>query len=496
MSKPGNYTAYQQYKPLDNGTIQALQHWSNFYEQKRQNDIAQEEKDKAFQNQAKKEKKANIDKWLSYDSIPMTGVENVDMAHAKIAAADRAELQRLVGELVNTPDKFSEKGISLQMQIDKIQKNPAVIKGMVSAPLKLAQEYLSGVDTKYVRTPKNENFFSNLKDARFTRNENGDPAFIIKDPKDPTKDIVLTEAEILNLEKISPLIPKFDWEKLVKDNAAILNKKPPVEQSIDPKTGYLLTREGYEKPTIEQIAKNMFSDSNGKPTEYAISFLAQKGIDIDSIPDGELQNLQDQFITDITPFLVNKDGIKPNTNNLKRLKDESDIEYKRRMAAVAERNANTKVEVGIGKGDIKKPLTPASFTDLGEKLSSKTKKKRRVFGIEDNNLIINNKKENTQEIAQNFSIDPNNPNSLVVEGYTVTKDEEGVEQRTPFSYGSYSNPEDVLRFTSEAKMNIKEMHQALMNVAGLKPTPKAKPTSKPKATTKPKTKPKASDYGV
>jgi|694.fasta_scaffold105965_2 hypothetical protein len=477
MSKPGNYTAYQQYKPLNDGTTQALQQWSNFYEQKRQNDIAQEQRDRQLKNQAEKEKQANIDKWLSYDSIPMTGVENVDMAHAKIAAADRAELQKLVGELVNTPDKFSERAIALQMQIDKIQKNPAVIKGMVSAPLKLAQEYLSGVDTKYVRTPQNENFFSNLKDARFTRNNNGDPAFIVKDPKDATKEIVLTEAEILNLQQIAPLIPKFDWEKLIKDNATILNKKPPVEQSIDPQTGYLITKEGYEQPTIQQVAKNMFSDEKGNPTETAISFLAQKGIyDITNIPDGKLQELENQFVTDITPFLVNKDAIKPNNYNLVKEKNETDAQYKKRMAAVAEKNANTKVEVSIGKGDIKTKLTPASFTYGG-----KNKKGQAVFGIKDNNLIINNKKENTQEVVEGFDIDPNNPKSIIVRGYKVTKDEEGVETRTPFSYESYSNPNDVLRFTSEAKMNIRQMHKTLMDVAGIKPKPKPKATTKPKA---------------
>jgi hypothetical protein len=30
---------------------------------------------------------------MMYDSIPMTGVENVDMARAEVASADRTELQ-------------------------------------------------------------------------------------------------------------------------------------------------------------------------------------------------------------------------------------------------------------------------------------------------------------------------------------------------------------------------------------------------------------------
>jgi hypothetical protein len=50
--------------------------------------------------------------------------------------------------------------------------------------------------------------FANLKDAKFTRNPNGDNAFIIKDPKD-TKEIVLTGPEILNLEQISSFNSKI-----------------------------------------------------------------------------------------------------------------------------------------------------------------------------------------------------------------------------------------------------------------------------------------------
>lgn len=484
MSKPGNYTAYQQYKPLDNGTVQAIQHWSGFAEQKRQNDIEAERRDKILQNQEDEKKQKNIDKWLSYDSIPMTGVENVDMAHAKIAAADRAELQKLVGELTNTPDKYGEKAIALQMQIDKIQKNPAVIKTMVSAPLQHQQKYLEGVASgTVVKTTQNDNFGLNLKDAKFTRSPNGENAFIIKDPKDATKEIVLTEAEILNLEKFAPLIPKFDYNKFVKENAKILNEKPHSKQSIDPQTGYLITEKGYDAPSKEQVAKTMFIDDKGKPTEYAISFLAQKGIDINNIPEGELQKLQDQFVTDITPFLVNEEGVKPNTNKIQQQKANTDANYKGAKLDQGQQTIDNSLKVNTGKGYISKPLTTESFTDLGERLSNVSNKKRRVFGIEENNLIINNKKENTQEIAQNFSIDPNNSNSLVVEGYTVTEDEDGLQTRTPFSYGSYKNPKDVLRFTSQANMNVRQMHKTLMDKAGLKYTVKPKAKAKPKTET-------------
>ena len=483
MSKPGNYTAYQQYKPQDNGTIQAIQHWAGFAEQKRQNDIQTEQRDKQLQNQEDKDKQANLDKWLSYDSIPMTGVENVDMAHAKIAAADRSELQRLVGELVKTPDKFSEQGIALQMQIDKIQKNPAVIKTMVSAPLKLAQEYFSGADTKYVRTPENENFFSNLKDAKFTRNTNGDPAFIIKDPKDANKEIVLTEAEILNLEKVAPLIPKFDWDKLVKDNAEILNKKPHSKTAIDPTTGYLVTSEGYEEPTVAQIATNMFSDKNGKPTEYAISFLAQKGIyDMKDLSYEKLQELEQQFVTDITPFLVSKEGIKTNTNELQKQKLAADIAYKNQKLNQGQQTINLKANIAAGKGELKKPVTITDFSQL-----PKPDGKGRIgFNVNDNALTVTYgpKGNQVERKVTGIWVNPKDNKDVKINYIETGKAPDAYGTAQPYSkkgtFESSIDGEMAGTFSAELGQTIDELSTSLVK--------KAKPASNSK--TKQKTKPK------
>jgi hypothetical protein len=493
MSKPGNYTAYQQFKPQDNGTIEAIQHWSGFAEQKRQNDIAQEQRDKQLQSQEDKDKQANVDKWLSYDSIPMTGVENVDMAHAKIASADRTELQRLVGELVNTKDKFGENGISLQMQIDKIQKNPAVIKSMVSAPLKLAQEYFSGADTKYVRTPENENFFSNLKEAKFTRNPNGDPAFIIKDPKDASKEIVLTEAEILNLEKVAPLIPKFDWNKLVKDNAEILNKKPHSKQSIDPATGFIVTEEGYDEPTVGQIATNMFSDKNGKPTEYAISFLAQKGIhDLKDLPYEKLQELEQQFVTDITPFLVNKEGIKPNNNKTNSAKLNADIAYKNAKLAQGQQAINLKASIAAGKGELKTPVTLADFKQL-----PKPDGKGRVgFNVVDNALTVSYgpKGNQVERKVTGIWVNPKDKTDVKINYIETGKKPDAYGTAQPYSnagtFDSKTDGEMAGTFSAELGQTIEELSTSL--VKKVKPVSKAgaanKQTKKPQETLQQKKK--------
>jgi hypothetical protein len=66
-------------------------------------------------------KQANVDKWLCHYSNDR--VENVDMAHAKIASADRTDF-KISRQISKYKDKF-EKGYFTTMQIDKIQKKPS-----------------------------------------------------------------------------------------------------------------------------------------------------------------------------------------------------------------------------------------------------------------------------------------------------------------------------------------------------------------------------------
>lgn len=507
MSKPGNYTAYQQYKPLDNGTTQALQHWSNFYEQKRQNDIAQEQKDKEQEYKVEKDKEKKREEWLKYDSAPATGVKNYDIFAANSLALGQKELFKSVEEYEKLP-KGDPRKLQLEFKIARLQKLPSDFKNLTTPTLKIAQDYYANPD-KWVRDPAIDNFLSNLDNAEFTTNDIGESGIIVKDKKDPSKTRVITLQEAMSDGGIVKLTPKFDYDKFVKDNAKILNEKPHSKTERDPETGYLITTEGYDEPSIQQIARSLFIDGEGNPTEYANSFLAQKGIyNYDpkaeqKIPIGiaenktvgpenekpktKLDELVDQFIADLTPRLVDKQGLKTNTNNIQQQKADTDRIYKMGKLAQGQQANDTKIAVETGKGNIKKPITKKSFTYGG-----KDKNGRDIFGIVENNLIIENPKENTQDVVQGITINPDNPKDIIVNGYTKSKDEDKVEQRTPFTYNSSDNPEEVLRFTSEAKMNIRQMHQTLMGVAGLKPPKKEKPSAnkpkpKPNATTKNKT---------
>lgn len=492
MSKPGNYTAYQQYKPKDNGTIQALQHWSNFAQQKEQADKANKQKEKQLEYQANKDKQAEIDKWLSYDSIPATGVDNVDKFNAKIMASDQEALRKHVDEL-SSIDPNSTRGIELKTIIKNIQANPAKIKNIISAPLELAKKYTMGKGTEYVQTPENDAFFENLKNAKYTRNpETGEPAVIIEDPNDPKNTKILTEAEALNLQAMVPLIPKFNWEKLVKQNAEILNKKPPSKTEIDPKTGYLVTTEGYQPETIESIASSLFMDDNGKPTEYAISFLAQKGIhDIKDLPYEKLQELEQQFVTDITPFLVSKEGIKTNTNKIQeqKLAQKTANDNAKLGQGWAKINLKSQELIGTGKIQVK----PNPDVDFVTKSNQKGKPTFGVNIAENKFSIINQNKDVTvEQQIRDITIDPNTNGKVMING-TVYEETPGdlsgkKPTKTDFSFDS-SNAKglaQVEKVAAHLGLNRQQLYDLIKARI-----PKAKPS-----VTKPKAKRKASDYGI
>jgi hypothetical protein len=501
MSKPGNYTAYQQYKPLDNGTVQALQQWSSFAQQKQQADQLQEQKSKEFEYKANKDKQEEIDKWLSYDSIPSTGVDNVDKFNAKIMASDQDGLRKYVEEL-SSINPNSSRGLELRTIIKNVQGNPAKIKNIISAPLELAKKYMQGRGTEYVQTSENDAFFENLKNAEYTRNpETGEPAVIIKDPNNPENTKILTEAEALNLQSMVPLIPKFNWEKLVKENAEILNKKPPVTATQDPITGHIITSEGYQPDTIESIAKNMFSDDNGKPTEYAISFLKQKGItDKEALEDPEkLAELQNQFITDISPRLVDKNGIKTNTNRIQEGKARVDAEYKRAQLALKQQEVNLKTAVAAGKGELKKPVTLADF----KKIPKLDGKGRIGFNVADNALIVSYgaKGNEVERKVTGIWINPKDRKEVKVTYIETGQRANALGSKQPYSqkktFDSTTDGEMAGTFSAELGLTLEELHDSLMSkVPKPKTTTKSKGTTTPKTTTKKKTKPNASSYGL
>jgi hypothetical protein len=274
----------------------------------------------------------------------------------------------------------------------------------------------------------------------------------------------------------------------------ILNKKPP--EVITPGTaqnGYVETKKvGYTPEKIKDISKNMFYDKSGNPTEYAVSFMKQKGIyDEAKIKDKVgLDELATQFETEITPFLTSKldEGFD---------KDRAGYDQKNRQIAIDDANKdadrNLKREIAKGKGDIKQQFDSTNLTTYNEN-DNQTKYggKRKGFSVLKDGWQVTTGEGKAKRILdiENVSIDPNNPSDIRVVGDIQTIDEDGVSQREGFSYESTSGRDiqelnDVISSTGMTRGQFTKM---LFEKAGIKPGAKAKP--------KPKPKPNAASYGL
>jgi hypothetical protein len=484
MSKPGNYTAYQQYKPKDNGTIQSLQHWTAFYEQKRQNDIAQEQREKALQNQKEKEERTWVDGLLQIDPIKATGVKSVDELNADIGAKAYEQRTALVEKLMTLKPGTSEY-LKTMALLNSNANIPKDINGIKNAMLENAKKYAEGKDVTVTAEPYLDTFYQNLDKAEIVIDPNTQKTVVlVEDPQDSTKKITLTYQDILNGKGDFKLTPKINRDQFIKENAKILNQKPPTKDRIDATTGYLLTEEGYEEPSVEQIAKNMFSDSEGNPTEYAISFSKQKGIyDLNQIKSPEnLAKLEEEFITEITPLLVDKNKIKTNTNELQRRKNETDAAYKNRMAAVAEKNANTKVAIALGEGKIKKPVTLSDFKEL-----PKPDGKGRIgFNVVDNALVVSYgaKGNEVERKVTGIWINPKNKQDIKINYIETGKKPDAYGTAQPYSekktFDSATDGEMAGTFSAEIGQTLEELHTSLMKKS--KPKQKVKAKAKKKET--------------
>lgn len=508
MSKPGNYTAYQQFKPLDNGTTQAIQYWSSFAEQKKQNDIANEQKDKALQDAKEKEDRLWIDGLLKVDAIKATGVKDVDELNAEIGAKTYENRTALVEKLLTQKPGTSEY-LKTMALLNANGNIPKEINGIKNAVFENAKKYTEGRDETFTVEPFLDDFYKNLDNAEIVIDPNTQKAVVlIQDPEDPTKKISLTHQDILNGKGDFKLTPKFNMQTMAKETAKTLNAKPNSEDRIDQVTGYLLTEEGFDEPTIEQIAKNLFSDNDGKPTEAAISFSKQQGIyDIAEISKPEnLAKLEAQFIAEIDPLMISKNKIKTNTIELQRKKNETDAEYKARMAAVAEKNANTKIAIGIGAGTIKqKPNPDVDFVTK----SNQTGKPTFGVNIAENKFSIINQNDDVtvEQQIRDINIDPKVNGRIIINGITYEEtpgDFSGKKPtKTPFSVDSNNGDglAQVEKIAAHLGMNRQQLYDLIKNKM-----PKAKPKAKAQAKAKPAAKPttnntnkkkrKASDYGV
>ena len=347
MSKPGNYTAYQQYKPKDNGTIQALQHWSTFYEQKKQNDALQEQRDKEFDYKVEKDAQDEKDKWLTFPKFESTGVSDVDQFFGSAIQTINQErikiVEKLEGYKKNSPEWTKE-----FIKLKKLDLFPEKFKTITNQQLQDGKKYFSEKGKTFVATAENDNAFENLRnpDIRFNP-DTMEIGFVVKDSTDPTKTKVLTEQEMLNGASAFTLIPKFSDTKWTQENIKLLNAKPPVYMDNDPVTKKPILKTGYdkEKSIKPYVQTSLFIED--EPTEQGLSFGTQLGYTPKQLKDKTIQeNIVNHYTDRLYSALTGGVKLDKDSENA-RIKDEKtqvDASYKNRTASVAEANSKTAAE--------------------------------------------------------------------------------------------------------------------------------------------------------
>lgn len=511
MSKPGNYTAYQQYKPLDNGTIQAVQHWSNFYEQKRQNDIAQAQKGKELQGKAEKDKQDWVDGLMQLDPIKATGESSIDEINRQTLQMVQNKTNEYVSEIQNEP-KGSKKYIELMSSIIATKYIPKEINETQSAVLNAKQDYTKNRGSKYVIDPKLDKFYENINKAEAVFDPKTKKiVYLVEDPKDPTKKLPITYQSILDGQGLFKPTLKGDWNKELISDADQLNKAKREKEEYDKANNIVTADAGLKPEEIRQIAESKFINEDGSLTEKAKSNLMEKGIyDYDPnspnkttqpnpLPIGiqgpqeepitekdPLETLIDQYQNDLTSLLDNTHKEKPEyagaNYDLNKALGWANYGQRNRGLDIAQQNADT----NAAKANVKTAFSEINVNPYDEESNKKKFKNenRKGFAIDKNTWKIEVGEGKAKRILdiENVSINPKDPTDIRIVGDAQTINLNGTSKRVGFSYESKS-PEDIQEFNkvlSETGMDIDQFSRMLYKKAGIPYPTKAK--SKPKPT--------------
>lgn len=516
MSKPGNYTAYQQYKPLDNGTIQAVQHWSNFYEQKRQNDIAQAQKDKELQGKAEKDKQDWVDGLMQLDPIKATGESSIDEINRQTLQMVRNKTNEYVSEIQNEP-KGSKKYIELMSSIIATKYIPKEINETQSAVLNAKQDYTKNRGSKYVIDPKLDKFYENINKAEAVFDPKTKKiVYLVEDPKDPTKKLPITYQSILDGQGLFKPTLKGDWNKELISDADQLNKAKREKEEYDKANNIVTADAGLKPEEIRQIAESKFINEDGSLTEKAKSNLMEKGIyDYDPnspnkttqpnpLPIGiqgpqeepitekdPLETLIDQYQNDLTSLLDNTHKEKPEyagaNYDLNKALGWANYGQRNRGLDISQQNADT----NAAKGKISK--TPNMSTDMvlkDKKLSNQEEKGALGVNFKQNTFSIKNQNEDVivEQFVRDVYIDPKVPGRVIVKGtiYEETPGDFSGKKPTKTEYRFDSSVkgegEQVAKVTGHLGKTVNEFYNIIKTKMPKSYFDAPKPNSKPKPT--------------
>ena len=499
MSKAGNFTAYQQYKPKDNGTIEAIQHWSNFYEQKKQNDQAQKQRDNELQFRIDKEKADQIDKWSESPKIDLTGVANLDQFKAKAMSFFMEQRYPIVEKLVSTK-QGSPEYIETMMKFKKMDQFASQLNTITSNEIEDAKKYNKGKGKEYVRTPEADAAFESTLNPEIIYNQKtGDFAFMMPDADDPTKKVPVTAQQYLNGEKPFKLMPRYDDEKWTAETIKTLKQKIPVNVVYDENSNSYIKTTGYDKETdiIPYVRTSLFEDE--KPTEIGYSFAAELGYKPKDMLDPTIQeNIVKHYTDRLSPALA--DGIEKKWDDKRAM-----FTIKKKQIEAKIDNDKAKLQQGLAKINLKSQelidtgkiqSVPDPNVDFVTKSNQNGKP---TFGVNiaENKFSIVNKNEDVkvEQQIRDIKIDPKANGKVIISG-TIYEEVPGdysgkkpAKEEFTFDSSTAEGLAQVEKVAAHLKMNRQQLYDLIKARM-----PKQQPTTKP--TTKPKTKRKATDYGL
>ena len=492
MSKPGNYTAYQQYKPLDNGTTQALQHWSGFAEQKRQNDINNEQLDRQLKNQEDKEVADQMRKLLDAPQVDLTGVGDVDQFKATIATDAYQRRLPIVEKILGLPLNSKER-VKEELKLKAIDENLKAINFYSNNNIQDGQKYHKDKDKLWVQTKENDNAFANLAKPKLVFDEEtGRYSFLVPDPNDPTKEIAVSSQQMLEGASQFNLIPKFSDTKWIQENIKLLNAKPPSYMDIDPATNKPILKTGYdkEKAIKPYVQTTLFIEN--EPTEQGLSFGAQLGYNTKQLQDPAIQ---EQLVNHYTDRLYSA-----LTGGTKLDKDSENIRIAEQK--LAQKTANDAAKLGqgwakinlksqelIGTGKIQS--VPDPNVDFVTKSNQEGKSTFGVNIAENKFSIVNQNEDVTvEQQIRDISIDPKDNGKVIVTG-TIYEETPGdfsgkKPTKTDFNFDSSSADglAQVEKGAAHLGMNRQQLYDLIKNrmhkkkkeASSPKPKAKANPT--------------------
>jgi hypothetical protein len=489
MSKAGNFTAYQQYRPLPDTVTPAINNWASFLMQKEEQQARQQERDRNWAEKEQAKKQANLDKYIIDLDPKDSGVQEINDLHGVYIQEVNKQLEGLI-PILDKNDPTDPEWRKAKRKADKFLKYPEMIKAMTDAIAAPHKDYLEGRDSKYVIDADIDNNFKDFKNFKPIIDENGDPAVKVGNE-------TFTYADIINGKTPIKATPKFDMDKHAQELAKNLTKSLDEKITYDPNDPFRqITSTAVNQDELKAITK--LTDINGNPTQYGASYLKQLGINPNSEEaKTKLAELETALNEKTLAYLPEK------------YKEDIDFTAKNQAATLAQRERQNREENAIkresnairrqiaqGKGEIKKPVEITSFIPLPKEESEAEEKGLRGFSIADNSISVT-PSENITETVKSLWIDPKSKRIKVKvikvnDKGTTGATEEEVVYDTANKQGS-----DVQRFTAEILkkgrgLNLNQTHTELKKM--IEKENELAPATTP--TPKKKNKKNASEYGL